>query len=78
MPTEEDDFNTTLPTIPAILTFSPNNYSIAFSVWPLSDNIVEEIECLNFTLDPIDHFVNVPEVNKTVTICIEDDSSEFS
>ena len=73
------DFNTSFGAVPFdILTFLPNETSKAFSVWSLQDEITEGIECLYFTLEPVDEFVNVPYDNETVTVCIEDDDRKYN
>ena len=73
------DFNTSFGQLPSdILIFLPNVASISFSVWSLQDDITEGIECLYFTLEPVDEFVDVPYGNETVTVCIEDDDRKYN
>ena len=73
------DFNTSFASLPFdILTFLPNVASISFSVWSLQDEITEGSECLYFTLEPVNEFVDVPYGNETVTVCIEDDDREYN
>ena len=77
--TEMMDFNTSFGALPFnIVIFLPNMSSLTFSVWSLQDEITEGIECLYFTLEPVDEFVNVPYDNETVTVCIEDDDRKFN
>ena len=71
------DTNTTLVGLHTILYFEPDETSRTFSLWSLQDAITEGIECLFFTLEPVDEFVVISDDNNTVTICIEDDDSEF-
>ena len=73
------DFNTSFSALPFdILTFLPNVTSITFSVWSLQDEITEGTECLYFTLESVDEFVDVPYSNETVTVCIEDDDRKYN
>ena len=73
------DFNTSFGALPFdILTFLPNVDLITFSLRSLQDEITEGIECLYFTLEPVDEFVDVPYGNETVTICIVDDDRKFN
>ena len=73
------DFNTSFGALPFdIITFLPNETSNVFSVWSLQDEITEGIECLYFTLEPVDEFVDVPYGNETVTVCIEDDDRKYN
>ena len=77
--TDMMDLNTSFGALPFdILTFLPNVTAITFSVWSLQDEITEGIECLYFTLEPVDEFVDVPYGNETVTVCIEDDDRKFN
>ena len=77
-PTVMMDFNTSFGALPfEILTFLPNVTSVTFSMLSLQDEITEGIECLYFTLEPVDEFVDVPYGNETVTVCIEDDDRKF-
>ena len=77
--TDMMDLNTSFGALPFdILTFLPNVASISFSVWSLQDEITEGIECLYFTLEPVDEFVDVPYGNETVTVCIEDDDRKYN
>ena len=77
-PTEMIDFNTSFGLLPFdIVNFLPNMTSIRFSVWSLQDEITEGIECLYFLLEPVDEFVNIFYNSSTVSVCIEDDDSEY-
>ena len=78
-PTDMMDFNTSFGALPFdILTFLPNVTSTTFSVWSLQDELTEGIECLYFTLEPVDEFADVPYGNETVTVCIEDDDRKYN
>ena len=73
------DFNTSFGALPfVILTFLPNVASRTFFVLSLQDKITEGIECLYFSLEPVDEFVDVPYDNETITVCIEDDDRKFN
>ena len=60
----------------SIVTFLPNETLKTFSVWSLQDEITEGIECLYYSLEPVDEFVYVPYNESVMHICIEDDDSE--
>ena len=70
------DFNTSFTTLPAILTFLPNETSKTFSVWSEQDNITEDMECLYLSLQPVEEHVITPYDNNTVTVCIENDDGK--
>ena len=73
--TDWTDFSANITTFPTILNFLPNETSKTIFVWSLHDEITEGTECFFFTLEPVNNLVNVPNDNRTVTICIEDDDS---
>ena len=75
--TDLSDFDTSLATLPAVLHFLPNEASKIFSVWSVQDNVTEGTECFAFLLEPVDELVEITAGNENVTICIEDDDSEF-
>ena len=76
IPTEMTDYSTSFGTLPVIVTFQPNEAYQTFSVWSIQDEITEGIECMYFSVEAIDEFVNITEENRTVTVCIEDDDSK--
>ena len=66
--------STTMPS--TTIAFLPSETFKTFSLWSEQDDIVEGTECLSFFLEPMDEFANV--INETLTVCIEDDDSEYT
>ena len=65
-----------MTTVPFAIIFEPNETLAAFQLIPIQDEIAEPTECVSFSLDAVDVYVNTADSN-TVTVCIEDDDGEY-